>query len=235
MLYRFLNVYIMNELERGMVMAAQAFHRLRRQTVYLLNVSESRFLYISDMDIFPEGCTEEEMMELGFEAYMRYVDEEDKAVLRKLFSAIDSLYFNTPAEWRSRFMIYINYHHMTKRKQDMVGHILTVVGDGLVMGTVAPSIFSTQKSLLAGVYGEDYVYEYNVAAEKWCQVPSVLLDGNMREVLRLSAQGCDVGEIARNMNRSKDTVKKYRKQLFDILGVESIEAAVAMVNYYGML
>ncbi len=52
-----------------------------------------------------------------------------------------------------------------------------------------------------------------------------------KSVITLSIQGYIMSEIADKMCMSPDTIKKYRKQLFEKLGVRNItEAIIAATN-----
>lgn len=52
-----------------------------------------------------------------------------------------------------------------------------------------------------------------------------------KNVITLSIQGFTMSEIADRMCLSHDTIKKYRKQLFEKLGVRNItEAIIAAAN-----
>ena len=46
------------------------------------------------------------------------------------------------------------------------------------------------------------------------------------EVLRLSAMGYTMNEIADEVHRSQDTVKMHRKDIFEKLNVDNIAAAI---------
>ena len=48
-----------------------------------------------------------------------------------------------------------------------------------------------------------------------------------KDVLKLSAMGYTMNEIAGEVNRSFDTVKSYRKSLFEKLGVNNITEAIS--------
>ncbi|WP_242401590.1 response regulator transcription factor [Porphyromonas macacae] len=50
-------------------------------------------------------------------------------------------------------------------------------------------------------------------------------------MIRLANQGFSVSEIAREINRSEDSVKGYRKSLFVKLGVTNISEAIAVATH----
>ena len=61
----------------------------------------------------------------------------------------------------------------------------------------------------------------------WRIVPGIALKEEEKEVVRLSAQGYSIAEMADRMNKSFDTIKSYRKSLFRKLDVDNISEAVS--------
>jgi DNA-binding NarL/FixJ family response regulator len=72
-------------------------------------------------------------------------------------------------------------------------------------------------------------WSYNRKTKKWHGMLRPELKDMEKEVLRLSAKGYTMHEIANQIHRSFDTVKVYRKHLFEKLGVDNISEAICYV------
>ena len=69
---------------------------------------------------------------------------------------------------------------------------------------------------------------YNPQTQKWKKDINVIeLSEEEKEVLRLVAQGFTMDNISDSMYKSIDTVKGYRKHIFEKFGTNSITQAVA--------
>lgn len=65
---------------------------------------------------------------------------------------------------------------------------------------------------------------------RWKQIESVLLNEYEKAVIRLANQGLSVEKIAKEINRSENSVKGYRKNIFQKLGVGNISEAIAVAT-----
>jgi DNA-binding CsgD family transcriptional regulator len=77
-----------------------------------------------------------------------------------------------------------------------------------------------------------YAFENHAWVKKLGQL--MLTEGE-RTMLYLSAQGYTMSQIGEKMYRSVDTVKMYRKHVFDKLGVTNISEAIAYAYNYNLL
>ena len=64
---------------------------------------------------------------------------------------------------------------------------------------------------------------------------TITLKPEEKQILTLSAQGYTMKEIAEKMLRSFDTVKFYRRQIFEKLDVQNITEALALATSYGLV
>ena len=74
-------------------------------------------------------------------------------------------------------------------------------------------------------------FEYNGNIHRWVKKKMPTLTYGEKSVLTLSIQGYTMSEIADKICLSPDTIKKYRKRIFEKLEVRNIsEAIVAATN-----
>ena len=83
--------------------------------------------------------------------------------------------------------------------------------------------------------GERSYFEYSTLRHKWEKKEGITLSETERDVLRLSAQGYTMNEIADEMCRSVDSVKFYRRNLFERLEVKNITEALSYSAIYKLL
>ena len=75
--------------------------------------------------------------------------------------------------------------------------------------------------------GTDETWELNVKNSIWYKKEKPKLTKREIEILRLHAQGLTISEIAERIFVSPDTVKYYRRRIFERLGVNNIVEALS--------
>ena len=81
-------------------------------------------------------------------------------------------------------------------------------------------------------YKSKQFWKYNRLNRKWTEMDRPELKEMEKEVLKLSAMGYTMNEIAEKINRSFDTVKSYRRTLLEKLEVANISEAISFaINY----
>lgn len=83
--------------------------------------------------------------------------------------------------------------------------------------------------------GAPTYWEYSLEHHCWIVKESVKLRQQEKQVLILSAQGYTVAQIANKMCRSVDTIKTYKRHMFERLGTRSITEALTLVTNSGLI
>ncbi|MDR0429490.1 MAG: LuxR C-terminal-related transcriptional regulator [Tannerellaceae bacterium] len=96
----------------------------------------------------------------------------------------------------------------------------------LALCVASISSSDTSGNIEMSKYNSNKYWNYNRKAQKWQEILRPELKDVEKEVLRLSAKGYTMHNIADQINRSFDTVKVYRKDLFEKLGVDNISEAI---------
>lgn len=78
--------------------------------------------------------------------------------------------------------------------------------------------------------GSDVYWEYSLIDHKWHKDKIKALTEEERSILLLSAQGYKMEEIASQICKSVDTVKFYKRRLFDKLEVKNITEALSFAS-----
>ena len=67
-------------------------------------------------------------------------------------------------------------------------------------------------------------------SKKWIQSTAIELNDYEKDVLRLSAQGYTMNEISEHIHKSIDTIKGYKRVLFEKLEVGNITEALGLAT-----
>lgn len=219
------------------IRSAEAFSRSSYQSVYIIDYFRQNFLYVSPNPMFLCGQSPERVKELGYRFYLDFVPENEQQLLLTLNKAGFAFYNEIPVPERKYWYISYDFHILNEGKKILINHKMTplaITSDGRIWLSLC--IVSAATHTEAGhiemhrVRSSEY-FEYSTVSRRWIkkQMPS-LTDGE-KSVLTLSIQGYTMSEIADKICLSPDTIKKYRKRIFDKLEVRNIsEAIVAATN-----
>lgn len=219
------------------VRAAEAFSRSVYQSVYIIDYFRRKFLFVSPNSLLLCGLSSEQMMKLNYKFYLEYVPAEEPAMLLEFNREGFAFYETVPVEERSDWWTQYDFHIVNAGRRILVNHKLTpleVTSDGRVW--LALCVISASNHTMPGHMemhrvGSPEFFEYNRAARRWDRRRIPALTDGEKLVITLSIQGFTMVEIAESMCLSPDTIKKYRKQIFEKLGVRNIsEAIVAATN-----
>lgn len=183
------------------------------------------------------GLTPEQMMEMGYRFYFRYVPQDEQSLLLSINRAGFAFYNTIPVEDRKDWYIQYDFHIINEGHRVLVNHKMTPIAltsDGriwLALCVVSASSHTTPGHIEMHRVGSMDFFEYNIQSRRWIKRSLPKLTDGEKEVITLSIQGLTMLEIADNMCLSPDTIKKYRKQIFEKLGVHNItEAIIAATN-----
>lgn len=217
--------------------SAEAFSRSTYQSVYIIDYFKQNFLYVSPNPMFLCGLTPEEMMALGYRFYLYYVPQDEQQLLLEINRAGFAFHHDLPLENRKEWCISYDFHVLNSGHPVLVNHKLTSIAltsDGRVwlgLCVVSASTHTTAGHIQMRHAGTREYFEYNLITRRWVRKEMPLLSDAEKSMLTLSIQGYTINEIADRMCLSIDTIKGYRRQIFEKLEVKNIsEAIVAAVN-----
>jgi len=85
------------------------------------------------------------------------------------------------------------------------------------------------------IEGSHRFWNYSFSSHKWEEKQGITLTNDEKDVLILSAEGFSTSEIAETMCKSLDSVKYYRRRLFEKLEVGNITEAVSRATIYKLI
>lgn len=216
-----------------LVQTVEAFARVTYQSVYLIDYYRQEFLYVSDNPLFLCGHTAKEVKELGYRFYLEHVPEEEQKMLVELNSN-GFKFFNT-FDNVNKYQCSMSYHFHLKSgtKSKLINHQLTPIlltEEGKIwigMCVVSLSSHKTVGHVEFHKNGLRNYWKYSFEGHRWKECEGVSLKEEELEVLRLSATGLTMTEIADRMYRSLDSIKIYKRRAFNKLGVANITEAIS--------
>lgn len=219
------------------IRSAEAFSRSSYQSVYIIDYFRQNFLYVSPNPMFLCGLSPEQMKDLGYRFYLGYVPEDEQPMLLTLNKAGFAFYNDIPVDERKDWYISYDFHILNEGKKILVNHKLTplaLTSDGriwLALCVVSAATHTDAGHIEMHRVGISEFFEYNISSRRWNRRQMPTLSDGEKSVLTLSIQGYTMSEIADKICLSPDTVKKYRKRIFEKLDVRNIsEAIVAATN-----
>lgn len=223
------------------VHALKSLAKIAHESIYVIDYFAKNFLYVSDNPLFLCGFTAEEVKKLGYGFYTTHVPKEELEMLLKINSLGFRFFNNKPVEERELFTISYDFHIMNNGDKTLINHKLTPLamdGSGhmwLAVCYVSISNHNTPGNIEVRKIGQSNFWRYDMDLDRWRNIEGVRLSAGEREVLLLSAQGMTVDEIAKKVNRAKDSIKSRRRSIFEKLEVKSIAEALAFARNYKLL
>ncbi|QHS63749.1 response regulator transcription factor [Chitinophaga agri] len=212
----------------------KAFARLTYESVYVIDYTDMSFEYVSDNPLFLCGYSSEEVLQLGYEFYFRHVPEKDLEMLSRINEAGFDFYANIPVDERKHYSITYDFHLINKEgKQVLINHKLTplfLTVDGKMWKSMCiVSLSPHQSAGNARIYrqGAGDLWELNPGTRTWHKMEKPVLTEREIEVLRLHAQGLNINQIAERLFVVPDTIKYYRRRIFERLQVTNIVEALS--------
>ena len=216
-----------------LVNATKAFARSTYQCVYIIDYFHQDFIYASDNLAYLCGLQPKQLLEAGYQMYIDHVPENDLQMLLEVNKKGFDLFNELPVEDRLEYTISYDFHLVNGKQSRLIHHHLTPIlltDDGriwLALCTISLAATDESGHIIMQKSGERWRFEYSTLKHKWEKKECITLSETEREVLRLSAQGYTMNDIADRMCKSVDTIKACKRNLFAKLGVKNIAEALS--------
>ncbi|MFX1708293.1 helix-turn-helix transcriptional regulator [Chitinophaga sp. CC14] len=222
------------ETDQHYLEAVKAFARLSYESIYVIDYKDMSFEYVSENPLFLCGYSAAEVLQLGYEFYFRQVPPQDMELLSQLNEAGFEFYAQLPVEERILYSITYDFHLRHKNgKQILINHKLTplfLTPEGKMWKSMCVVSLSRQQA--AGnvrIYrqGSNEMWELSIGKKSWQKLVKPSLTERELDVLRLHAQGFSIDQIAEKLFVAPDTVKYYRRKIFERLEVGNVMDALS--------
>lgn len=221
-------------LQKDYLEAVKSFARLTYESVYVIDYEKMTFEYVSENPLFLAGYSPEEVLNLGYEFYFKNVPEDDLELLSLINNAGFDFFEKLPAEEKKQYSITYDFHLKKKDgKLVLINHKLTplfLTSEGKMwksMCIVSISHHKNAGNICIYKQGSDEIWELDLAGNAWRKSEKPKLTRREIEILQLHAQGLTINQIAEKIFVAPDTVKYYRRRIFERLGVSNIVEALS--------
>ena len=221
--------------------AVDAMANATYQSIYVIDYFKREFLHVASNPLFLCDHTAEEMLQMGYDFYIKHVPTEEQAMLLEINEAGFRKFNDTPLDERKGCFMSYDFHISDGDSTFLVNHKITpfaLADDGrawLAMCVVSLSSHSEPGHIEFHKKGDAKYWEYSIDYHRWMPREAVMLRPQEKQVLILSAQGFTVAQIADKMCRSVDTVKTYKRLMFERLGTRSITEALTLATNSGLI
>ena len=212
--------------------------RLTYKSLYIIDYNKLNFLYISSNPLFLCGESVDEVMSEGYQFYYQHVPEEDLVFLQQVNQAGFDFFRRIGISERTEYTISYNFRIIPSESKEpiLINHQLTPLrldSEGNIWLSLCLVSLAHSREV-----GEAYIsavnsnkrWKFSLKSDHWKQIEDLTLSEHEKAVVSLAHQGLSVGEIAQIIHRSEDSVKGYRKALFQKLGVGNIAEAIAVAT-----
>ena len=224
-----------------LIKAAEAFARISYQCVYLFDFFRKRFLYVSDHPTFLCGYTTEEVKKLGYTFYIEKVPHQELGMLIETNRRVFQFFNRNDSIDKLRGTMSCDFHLKNDKKTILVNHKLTPVllnKEEKVWVAMCTISLSSQKTPGHLIFHTDYspwYWLYSFTQHRWEEKYKFSLKEGEKAVLRLSAEGLTIDQIAVELHKSPDTIKYCKHKLFNKLKVTNIAEALSYAITYHLV
>ena len=213
--------------------AIAAFSRTTYESIYVIDYQKKGFEYVSENPLFLCGHTAEEVKEMGYVFYFKYVIEPDLNLLVKINTVGFDFYENIPLEERKYYTISYDFHIRNQEKNViLINQKLTplfLTKNGKIWKALCIVSLSGEReagNIRIFKQGDNKTFSYSIEGGFWKEDKKIKLSERQKEILQLSTKGYTINEIAESIFVSSDTVKFHRRKLFDLLEVANMSEAI---------
>lgn len=214
-----------------------AFARCTYKSIYVIDYYKKNFLYVSENPLFLCGKTPKEVLEMGYEFYMNNVPKSNLPLLLEINRAGFKFAEKLPIESRLEYTLSYDFQITQPNGKDtFINHKITPIkltDDGkvwLALCSASLSAHSEIGNIEVFKKGCDTRWKYNIETHKWKEYEGTPLNNNEKDVLFMSAQGYTTNDISKLMFKSVDTIKGYKRQIFEKLGVANTIEAISIAT-----
>lgn len=213
-----------------------AFSRAIYMSVYIIDYQKRNFEYVSENPLFLCGNTAEEVKNMGYDFYFKYVQKSDADLLSKVNQIGFEFYEKIPADERKYYTLSYDIHLLNNNKAFLVNQKLTplfLTEEGKIwkaMGVVSLSTNTNSGNITISKQGTNDYWRYDTKEGVWRNEKKIKLTERELDVLRYHAQGYTINKIAEKIFVSPDTIKFHRRKLFEKMQVTNISEALAFVT-----
>mgnify|MGYP000864798326 CR=1 FL=1 len=213
--------------------AFDAVARTTYKSIYVIDYHRQNFLYVSDNPFYLCGMTAEEVQELGYDFYLKFVPESEHELLLEANCAGFQFAESIPPERWSEYTISYDFHICPPQKTPiLINHKITPLkmsSDGhlwLAFCIASLSAAPSSGNIEVTNFRNERLWAYR--NNQWKE-EQIILTKREQDVVYLLVQRETIKGIAQKLYRAEDTVKLYQKSLYKKLKVKNRVGAVLCI------
>ncbi len=235
-------VSIETALFNGFLLASDAFSRTAYNSVYIIDVLQKTFLYVSDNPLFLCGHTASRVTAMGYRFFLKQVPKKDLELLFEINNAGVAFFSNLTVSERLLYCISYDFHLIQANQFELlINHKVTPLileADGSIRFVMCVVSISSQKkagNLILRKKGESFFYVYSQESKTWQKHEEKVLTEPEKLILHLSAQGNSMKTISQRICLSPNTIKYHKRNIFQKLEVGTISEAISTAINHSIL
>lgn len=220
------------------VEAVKSFARSTHKSVYIIDYCKDIVPFVSDNIAYFLNKDVEQIKNNITQIFKEIVPEDELAILSEIREKGIDFYKGIESKQKKEWSIICDFHIKNNNGIWLINHSLTPIlltQEGkvwLALCTVSISTKNKKGNVIIRNYNDAECFEYSFFEHSWHKTEIPILSKEEKQVLLLSAQGYTTSDISKKMHKSVDTIKTYKRRLFDKLDVHNTtEALVNAINY----
>lgn len=219
----------------------KAFEQSICQCVYILDHYRRCVFHISENIEHLCGMKPDDIKKMGYRFFSEFISDQDLKMLKvfkeKAYEAMNSYQETVPYD----FLLSAKFHIKYNNEVRLVSHKWTpfVLSDNgklwLELCTVSLATGRGSGHLVLKRKGSTQYQQYCYNSNRWIQHNEITVTDMERKVLQLSSQGYTMREISEKVCRSIDSVKGYKRSIFDKMDVANIVEAVTFARNHKLI
>lgn len=220
---------------------ARAFASMSYQGVYLVDEATDKFVYNSASTLFQTDIQEWSLKGLDAHTLFSDVSDKEKYIMSVMVGTIRRGYADIPHELLNNFSFSFNIHIKRNGLFVAVNHkisFLDIDENGkprILLGLVSPSVHDIESVVFGSISVADHFFIFNKKSLEWEQMNATHLSDHELAMLRYSMLGYSLESISGLMYKSIDTIRFYRRRIFEKFNVKNISEAISLAIHYGII
>lgn len=209
--------------------------------VYVLNTETKQLLYVSSYPEFIGGYSTAENVK-GTNFFMEVCNPDDKKFLSTVLPLLTGFYKNLHPSKIRNYSASFNCGIITLSGASvMINHKVTpfeISEDNevkAVLGVLSPAVISRGYDLSVHDNLGLMRWKYDFDGCRWIEDRQLHLSKTERLVLFYTCNGMSIKQIANVMCKSEDTIKGFRRRIFEKFGVKNIQEAIMVALTHNLL
>ena len=219
-----------------MIETVRVSSRLSPSLLFVSELHTHRFLYVANSPVIVNNLHIDDLRSKGQSFFKDIILDEEKPVLE----AVDRIITSAP-EVREDYVLSFHFHIQAPKQRILINTRLTVLACDsqekawLLLGIMTHPAHQEAGHIIGGIFQSNIRHKYLPETQEWVDLNDMILTPSERQMLLLASRGFSIEESSELMCRSEDTIRYYRRSVFEKLQVNDIRSALQVAQCYSLL